>query len=210
MMMCLIDSFGTDRAGAKGAGRQPMHGDALLCVDVQNDFLPGGSLGVPQGDAVVEPLNRCLRRFTRLGLPVFATRDWHPPHHVSFAERGGPWPPHCVADTPGARFAPTLRLPANATIVSKATTPERDAYSGFDGTDLAARLRALAVRRLFVGGLATEYCVLATVRDALARGFAVVLLTDAVRAVEPRDSEGALQEMLRLGAVAATAVEVAP
>jgi nicotinamidase/pyrazinamidase len=180
----------------------PRAGDALLIVDVQNDFLPGGALAVPQGDAVVPVLNRWIARFRDRGLPVVATRDWHPPDHCSFRSRGGPWPEHCVAGTPGARFAPDLELPQDALIVSKATESDREVYSGFQGTDLAERLRALGVRRLFVGGLATDYCVLETVRDALREGFEVVVLRDAVRAVDvnPGDGERALEEMRRLGA----------
>lgn len=177
-------------------------GDALIAVDVQNDFLPGGSLAVPQGDAVVPALNRYLAAFAARALPVYATRDWHPPEHCSFRAQGGIWPPHCVAGTPGAEFALALALPEAAVIVSKATSAEADAYSGFGGTDLAARLRAGAAKRLFIGGLATDYCVLNTVRDALAAGFAVLLLADAIRAVDVHAGDGAraLGEMQQLGA----------
>ena len=177
-------------------------GDALIAVDVQNDFLPGGSLAVPQGDAVVPALNRYLAAFAVRALPVYATRDWHPPKHCSFRAQGGIWPPHCVAATRGAEFARGLALPEAAVIVSKAASPEADAYSAFGGTDLAARLRAGAATRLFIGGLATDYCVLNTVRDALAEGFAVLLLADAIRAVDVTAGDGAraLREMQQLGA----------
>jgi len=177
-------------------------GDALLLVHVQNDFLPGGSLAVPDGDQVIAVLNDCIGMFVRDGYPVFATRDWHPVNHCSFRHRGGPWPVHCVADTPGAAFAADLNLPATARVISQATDPAREAYSGFDGTDLDAALRLRHVRRLIVGGLATDYCVLHTVRDALRLGYAVVVLADAVRAVDARPSDGAraLDEMKRLGA----------
>ena len=180
----------------------PDVGDALLVVDVQNDFLPGGNLAVPRGDEVVPVLNRCIALFSGKKLPTYASRDWHPANHCSFRAQGGPWPPHCMADTHGAEFAANLELPADAVIISKADTPEKDAYSAFGGTDLGLCLKAVGVRRLFVGGLATDYCVLNTVKDALALGYAVVLLTDAVRAVEvtPGDGERALAEMLRLGA----------
>lgn len=180
----------------------PRPGDALLLVDVQVDFLPGGSLAVPRGDEVVPALNGYIAEFRRRGLPILATRDWHPPDHCSFRARGGPWPPHCVAGSPGASFAAPLGLPREALVVSKATTAEADAYSGFQGTDLDASLRRLGVARLFVGGLATDYCVLNTVRDALRLGYRVLLLSDAVRAVDvhPGDGARALAEMRQAGA----------
>ena len=186
--------------------------DALIAVDVQNDFLPGGSLAVPEGDAVVPALNRYLAAFGARALPVFATRDWHPPKHCSFKAQGGIWPPHCVAATRGAEFARALALPQSAVVISKAAAPEADAYSGFGGTDLAARLRASGVTRLFIGGLATDYCVLNTVRDALAGGFEVLLLADAIRAVEVKAGDGAraLEEMQRLGARAIRYEDLAP
>ena len=187
-------------------------GDALIAVDVQNDFLPGGSLAVPEGDAVVPALNRYLAAFGARALPVFATRDWHPAKHCSFKARGGIWPPHCVAATRGAEFAGGLALPPAAVIISKAATPEADAYSGFAGTGLAARRRAGGVTRLFIGGLATDYCVLNTVRDALAADFDVLLLADAIRAVDvnPGDGARALGEMQQLGARAIRYEDLAP
>jgi nicotinamidase/pyrazinamidase len=183
----------------------PGRGDALIVVDVQNDFLPGGALAVPKGDEVVAALNRYAALFASRQLPVFATRDWHPPDHCSFRAQDGPWPPHCVAGTPGAEFAPGLVLPPHTAVVSKATTPGRDAYSGFAGTELDAMLRAAGVRRVYVGGLATDYCVLNTVKDARAHGYEVVLLRDAIRAVEVQPGDGlrAEEEMTRLGAVGA-------
>lgn len=181
---------------------QPQPGDVLLIVDVQNDFLPGGSLAVKGGDEVVPVLNGYIGAFVAHGLPVYATRDWHPKAHCSFREQGGPWPPHCVADTDGAAFAATLRLPPNTTVISKASSPDEDAYSSFQNTDLDQRLHAAGIRRLFVGGLATDYCVLNTVRDAIGLGFEVMLLTDAMRAVEvqPGDGKQAVAEMVGLGA----------
>ncbi len=189
----------TDRLERDRWQLQP--GDALLIVDVQNDFLPGGNLAVPGGDEVVPALNRYIRAFEARGLPIYATRDWHPEQHCSFRAQGGPWPPHCVVDTFGAAFASALRLPPSTPVISKAASPDQDAYSGFQGTDLDQRLRSSGVRRLFVGGLATDYCVLNTVRDALRLGYEVFLLTDAIRAVnvQPGDGLRAEEEMARLG-----------
>jgi nicotinamidase/pyrazinamidase len=190
---------------------QPRTGDALLVVDVQNDFLPGGSLAVPGGDEVVPALNWYLQIFAAHGLPVYATRDWHPQQHCSFRKQGGPWPPHCVAGTRGAQFAAALQLPPDAVIVSKATTVEKDAYSGFEGTGLDSQLRAADIRRIYIGGLATDYCVLNTVRDALRLGYQVLLLGDAIRAVDVRPGDGmrAEAEMARLGAQRTTVQGVA-
>ncbi len=188
---------------------EPAPGDALILVDVQNDFLPGGALAVPEGDEVIPVLNRWIAAFREQDLPIYATRDWHPRDHCSFEAQGGIWPPHCVADTDGARFAPGLDLPPEAVVIAKATTPEKDAYSGFEGTDLAQRLRDRGSTRLFIGGLATDYCVLNTVRDGLAEHFAVMLLSDAIRAVnvEPDDGARAEAEMRRLGARPLTVAE---
>ncbi|MBZ0169083.1 Pyrazinamidase/nicotinamidase (PZAase) (Nicotine deamidase) (NAMase) [Candidatus Methylomirabilis lanthanidiphila] len=179
-------------------------GDALIVVDVQNDFLPGGSLAVPHGDEVIPALNRYLDAFARRGLPIFATRDWHPPNHCSFQAYGGPWPPHCVAGSEGAALAFGLELPASMTLITlKGTQPDKDAYSAFDGTDLDVRLRVQRVGRVFVGGLATDYCVLCTVEDGLKAGYAVILLQDAIRAVnvKPDDGARAEAEMIRRGAI---------
>jgi nicotinamidase/pyrazinamidase len=188
----------------------PHTGDALLIVDVQNDFLPGGGLAVPDGDAVIPLLNAYIDIFRERNLFIYATRDWHPPDHCSFQAQGGTWPVHCVADTPGAAFAPQLQLPPNTVVISKAVTLDQDAYSGFQGTDLAQRLRAQQIKRLLIGGLATDYCVLNTVRDALAEQFAVVLLEDAIRAVNLHADDGvkAVAEMRRLGAISTTLAKV--
>ena len=177
--------------------------DALIVVDVQNDFLPGGSLAVPSGDEVIPVLNRYLAAFELEELPIFATRDWHPLNHCSFHAQGGPWPVHCVMQTRGAQFPASLRLPSSAVVISKPSSPDRETYSGFDDTDLENHLRAASVERLFVGGLATDYCVFNTVKGGLQRGFKVVLLKDAIRAVNvnPDDGPKAQQEMLRLGAI---------
>lgn len=177
-------------------------GDALLIADVQVDFLPGGALGVRGGDEVVPVVNEYLRRAQAQGIPIFITRDWHPPGHCSFHASGGPWPPHCIAGTVGAEFAPGLALPADVHVVSKGTAPDREAYSAFAGTDLAERLQRADVRRLLVGGLTTDYCVLNTVMDARALGYPIVVLLDAVRAVDAKhgDGDAAIAQMVRLGA----------
>lgn len=190
---------------------RPQPDDALLIVDMQNDFLPGGSLAVPRGDEVAAVLNRYIKSFASRNLPVYATRDWHPERHCSFRAQGGIWPPHCVAGTPGAEFAAALQLPPSAVIISKATTAEQDAYSGFEGTNLDQQLHAANIHRLFIGGLATDYCVLGTVRDALKLGYRVLLLVDAIRAVDVRPGDGlrAEQEMLGLGAGRITVEEIA-
>ena len=183
----------------------PRTGDALVVVDLQRDFLPGGALGVAQGSSVLPAINDYLALFAARRLPVIATRDWHPANHCSFVEQGGPWPPHCIAGSAGAAFADGLRLPGDAVLVSKGATAGRDAYSGFAGTDLGDRLRQAHVKRLFIGGLATHYCVLQTVRDALSLGFDVVLLRDAIAAVNnrPGDDERAMHEMGAAGATLA-------
>jgi nicotinamidase/pyrazinamidase len=177
-------------------------GDALLIVDPQVDFLPGGSLGVPQGDAVLAPINRLIGLYRTHALPVYVSRDWHPALHCSFAEQGGPWPVHCVAGSDGARFAEALQLD-DAVVVSKATTVDVDAYSAYNGTGLAETLRERGIRRLTVCGLATDYCVLNTVADGLAAGFEVLLATEAMRAVNVNtgDGERALARMRDAGAV---------
>lgn len=176
--------------------------DALVIVDLQNDFLPGGALAVPAGHAVIPPLNTLIDRFQAHARPIVATRDWHPSDHCSFQAQGGPWPPHCIAEGAGAAFAADLRLPAEAHIVSKATAPAFEAYSGFEGTELADWLQANGIERLVIGGLATDYCVRHTVEDACRNGFEVVVVSEAIRAVEvnPGDAEAAVTSMRAHGA----------
>lgn len=189
----------------------PGYGDALIIVDVQNDFLPGGSLAIAGSDEIVPVINDYVRAFEASDLPIYATRDWHPPDHCSFQAQGGPWPPHCIAGSLGADFVPGLRLPEaeKIVIISKGTESAKEAYSGFEGTDLAERLSNEGVRRLFICGLATDYGVLNTVRDALAKGFEVLLLEDAIRPVniQPQDGENALKEMRDQGAIPVTLKE---
>jgi len=174
---------------------------ALIVVDVQRDFCKGGALEVPNGDEVVEPLNRCISIFEERNLPIVFTRDWHPPDHISFKNRGGPWPPHCIMNTPGSEFHPKLKIPKVVILASKASERDKEAYSGFDGTGLELVLKKLNVKDVFVGGLATEYCVKNTVLDALNLGFNVFLLVDAIRGVNvhPDDSTIAIEEMKKAG-----------
>ena len=181
--------------------------DALIIVDLQNDFCPGGALAVLDGDLIVPVVNELINRFSK----VFATQDWHPPNHISFKEQGGIWPPHCVAGTVGAKLHPGLKIQGEIRI-RKGADPAKEAYSGFQGTDLAERLREAYIRRVFVCGLATDYCVKATAIDALKNGFDLVVLEDAVKGVEvnPGDSEAAFDEMRRAGAIIANSDELSP
>ncbi len=178
-------------------------GDALLVVDVQNDFLPGGALAVPEGQDVIPALQRYLDVFMEATAPVFATRDWHPTNHCSFHAQGGPWPAHCIAQTRGAEFPSSLHLPPSTIVISKGTAPAPDAYSGFQGTSLHEYLQTAGITRLFVGGLATDYCVLHTVHDARQLNYVVYLLVDAVRAVNilPEDGIRAEESMVSAGAI---------
>jgi nicotinamidase/pyrazinamidase len=177
-------------------------GDALLVVDVQRDFLPGGSLAVIGGNAVIEPLNEYIRAFETRELPIFFTRDWHPANHCSFSNAGGRWPVHCVPGTTGAAFGQGLDVTSADQIISKGTDPSAEAYSAFSGTNLASLLQDLGVHRVFIGGLATDYCVLETASDARTRGLDVMVLQDAIRAVNAQagDEARALQRMQGLGA----------
>ena len=174
--------------------------DALLVVDVQQDFLPGGALAVPSGDEVVPVLAACIEKFKRCNLPITASRDWHSPDHCSFRAFGGQWPPHCVAGSAGAELDPALHLPTDAKIVDKGQSADRDAYSAFEGTELHAWLRDQGVRRLFIGGLATDYCVQHSARDALRHGYVVILLEDAMRAIDPVAGERIVEELRGLNA----------
>ncbi|MDG6987793.1 MAG: nicotinamidase [Nitrososphaerota archaeon] len=174
---------------------------ALLVVDVQVDFCPGGSLAVESGDEVVPGLNRLIMEFQERGLPIFFTRDWHPPNHMSFRSRGGIWPPHCVQETEGAEFHPALKVPAGAPIISKGDDPTKEAYSGFQETDLESRLKRAGVDKVIIGGLTTDYCVRQSSLDAIRAGFKVEVVVDCTRAVnaKPGDGERALAEIGRAG-----------
>jgi len=175
---------------------------ALIVVDLQRDFLPGGALPVREGDDVIEPTNALIDGFQAEGLPIVFTRDWHPKDHRSFKPRGGMWPPHAIKDTRGAQFPPSLHVPHGTAIVSKATRKDVEAYSGFQGTDLAARLRGRGVEELYVTGLATDYCVKNTVIDGMKEGFRVSIVRDCVRGVNLKrtDSATAFRSMLGRGA----------
>lgn len=175
---------------------------ALIVVDVQNDFCPGGSLAVARGDEVVAPLNRLMKEFLDRGEPVFKTRDWHPEKTRHFAAYGGTWPLHCVQNTRGAEFHPDLLDDPRITIISKGFDERADGYSGFDGTQLAQLLRDDGVEEIWVGGLATDYCVKQTVLDGLHRGFQVKALADTMRAVNMQAGDGqkAVEEMREAGA----------
>ncbi len=173
--------------------------DALIIVDVQNDFCQGGALPVPRGEQVARVINRLMIHFDHL---VFS-RDWHPQDHCSFSDapeyRDGSWPVHCVEDSPGAEFHGDLRVPLDACFVNKGTDPDVEAYSAFDGTGLAAELRRRGVQRVFVAGLATDYCVKSTALDAVRAGFETVLVEDACRGVAPETTAAALETLNEAG-----------
>jgi nicotinamidase/pyrazinamidase len=178
---------------------------ALLLVDVQNDFCAGGSLEVPKADRVFSPINRYITEALNHHMPVYASRDWHPAVSSHFKPWGGPWPPHCVQGTPGARFHPDIHLPSTAILISKGEDFASSGYSDLeghtpDGTPFLEDLRARGISHLYVGGIATEYCVRHTVLDALAAGLHVTVLPDAIVGLDAEDSERALVEMLEGGA----------
>ena len=190
---------------------------ALLIVDVQNDFCPKGKLAVPEGDKVVGVLNKYIKIFSSKALPIFSSRDWHPKKTKHFKDFGGLWPRHCIKNTKGAQFHPKLRLPKEVIIISKGTTPQKDSYSVFQGRDLNGQeflnlLTSLGINELYVGGLATDYCVKFTVLDALKFGFKVKLLVDAIKGVDLKenDSENAIKEMIRNGAKKMTLEKIKP
>jgi len=187
-------------AGGAGAGGEELRpGDGLLIVDVQRDFCPGGALPVPEGDGVVPVLNRWVRAAQRAGIPIYVSRDWHPHRHPSFEGSGGPWPPHCIQGSPGAELHPDLELPPDVVHVVKGVRFDRDQLSAFDGTGLASLLARDAVRRLWVGGLALDVCVRATVLDALGAGLDVHLIVAGTRPITDADGREALGIMAEAG-----------
>jgi nicotinamidase-related amidase len=186
---------------------KPEPGDVLIITDMQNCFLPGGSLPVTAGDSIIGPLNTAIDVFAAAGLPVIFTRDWHPPNHCSFRVRGGPWPPHCVQDTEDAAFSRELHITSNPIVISKALDPDKEQYSAYHGRDeagatMADHLRRLKPQRVFIGGVATEYCVFNTVLDMLKDGYHVSVFQDGVKPVDvnPGDGENALETMEKRGA----------
>jgi nicotinamidase/pyrazinamidase len=192
----------------------PAGRSALLLVDVQRDFCPGGALPVPEGDRVVPVLNGYIAAAHARRIPVYASRDWHPAVTSHFRPYGGPWPPHCVEGTPGAAFHPDLRLPPDAIVISKGRDPVRPGYSAFDGRTADGRtlledLRARRVEHLYVGGLATDYCVRASVLDARRVGLDTSVLIDGVAGIdaEPGDVTRALDEMRAAGAAFVTTAD---
>jgi nicotinamidase/pyrazinamidase len=180
---------------------------ALLIVDVQNDFCPRGALGIKDGDTIIPQANNYIRLFAKARLPIFSSRDWHPARTKHFKQYGGGWPAHCIQNTPGAEFHPQLKLPKEAIIISKGMDPNEDSYSAFQAQDgngaaLSILLQLFGIKELFIGGLATDYCVKLTVRDALKAGIKAYVLIDAIKGVDvsPGDSANALLEMKRAGA----------
>jgi len=180
---------------------------ALLVVDLQNDFCPEGALAVPEGDKIIPEINGYLGLFSRAGLPIFATRDWHPEKTRHFRDFGGIWPVHCVEGTKGAEFHPGLKLPTDAILLYKGMDPQEDSYSAFQAKDAEGKgflqiLKALKIGEIYIGGLATDYCVKFTTRDAVKKGFKVNILIDAIKGVNLRkdDSENAIKGMLAIGA----------
>ncbi|MEM1693387.1 MAG: nicotinamidase [Ignisphaera sp.] len=177
--------------------------DALTIVDMQNDFMPGGALPVPNALTIIPAINRYIEMFKRAKAVIVATRDWHPPNHISFNTRGGPWPPHCIQNTWGAQFHPDIGLPRDSIVISKAFREDREAYSGFKETELDEILKSRGVKRLFIAGVATEYCVKATAEDGVRLGYQVFLLSDAIKGIDrPEGSEAkAIEELLDKGVV---------
>lgn len=174
---------------------------ALVVVDLQVDFCPGGALAVADGDKIVPKINEYVKLFLQHQLPIFVSRDWHPAETKHFKEFGGPWPVHCVQNSPGAAFHPDFHVPSSAIILSKGTDPSLDGYSVFDAQDSQQRffielLRERKIKKLYIAGIATDYCVRTTALDALNHGFEVNVLIDAIKGVSPEDSERTLQEII--------------
>jgi nicotinamidase/pyrazinamidase len=185
--------------GISGAEAILRPGDALIIVDVQRDFYPGGARPIDRGDEVIPVLNTWIDQAERVGIPIYASRDWHPPEHLSFASRGGDWPVHCVQEGEGASFHPDLHLPAQAEIIPKGDRTDRDQYSAFDATGLAEQLRRQGVKRVFVGGLAEDVCVCATALDGVKAGFETHVIAGGTKPVSKKGGRAATEEMRRAG-----------
>jgi nicotinamidase/pyrazinamidase len=180
--------------------------DALLIVDAQIDFFPGGALPVPQGDVILPVINQWIKAAIEKNIPVLASRDWHPAHHCSFKEQGGPWPVHCVQNSIGAQIHPAIKLPFNVIIINTADNPDREAYSAFQGKTVEGMmlndvLKAKGIQRLWVGGLAMDYCVCESALEARKYGYEVHLLLDATRPITPTTGEDALRRMKAAGII---------
>jgi nicotinamidase/pyrazinamidase len=175
-------------------------GDGLLVIDVQNDFCPGGALPVEEGDEVVDVINPWIAAAREKGIPVYLSRDWHPVGHPSFQKSDGPWPGHCIQDSSGAEFHPSLLIPEKAVVVTKGVRFDQDQLSAFDQTGLATKLRADGVKRLWVAGLALDVCVLETVLDARREGFDVYVLLQGCRPVSSEGGAEARAKMCQSGA----------
>ncbi len=173
---------------------------ALLLVDLQNDFFPGGALGIETGNEIVDVVNKYIDLFKEHTLPVFATRDWHPPETTHFEKKGGPWPDHCVQNTKGAEFHPSIKIPGNAIVLSKGTDPQSHGYSAFEAHDESGKsfpdiLREKDIDTFYIAGLATDLCVRYSAMDAVKNGFNINILADAVRGVDPEESKKTLEEI---------------
>lgn len=174
--------------------------DALLIIDVQKDFCKGGTLAVPEADEIIPVLNALIDKAVKTGIKIYASRDWHPADHVSFQDRNGNWPPHCIQDTEGAQFHPDLQLPENTILVTKGVRFDQDQNSVFDQTGLEKQMDHDGIQRLWVGGLALDVCVLQSVLDALEAGYRVSLIKAATRAVDPEKGKQAINNMVKAGA----------
>ncbi len=180
--------------------------DVLIITDMQKDFLPGGALPIKEGDLLLPVINEYITIFKSTKAKIIASRDWHPPNHMSFIQHGGPWSPHCVQGSEGAQFHPGLKLPDDVFVVSKATDPKREAYSVFDDTGLNEQLTVWGITRIFICGVATDYCIVNSTLDARKLGFDVVVLSDGTRGldVKPGDVDEAFQTMADVGSMQAT------
>ena len=181
---------------------------ALLIVDMQRDFCEDGSLPVRGCSSLIPLINSLIKLFKAGGGKVVASRDWHPSDHISFSTRGGPWPPHCIKNTSGAEFHPGLKLPKDAAVISKATEPDKEAYSAFDGTELHYLLSKWGIKKVFIAGVATDYCVKSSALDALTLGYELYLIKDAVASVTVEGDKKAIKEVLRKGGVITYSSEV--